>query len=62
MWALIINGLVHELTTIDPAGRFNPALEWVTVPAGVTPAEGWSYSGGVFSSTCTTRTDARAGP
>jgi hypothetical protein len=49
MWALIINGVVHELTTINPTGRFNPGLQWVAVPEGVTPAEGWSYSAGTFS-------------
>ena len=49
MWALIINGVIHELTTTDPAGRFNPALEWVAVPSGVTPAQGWAYAGGTFS-------------
>jgi len=49
MWAFIINGLVHETTAVDPTGRFNPAMEWVAVPSGVTPAQGWAYAGGTFT-------------
>ena len=49
MWSLIINGLVHELTATDPTGRFAPGLEWVAVPAAVSPAQGWSYAGGMFT-------------
>jgi len=48
-WTLIVNGRVHEMTGIDPAGRFNPALQWVPVPSGVAPAQGWSYAGGIFT-------------
>lgn len=40
MWALILNGRVHETTRVDPEGRFHPALDWRPCPEGVQP--GWS--------------------
>lgn len=41
MWARIENGLVKELTDIDPAGRFHSSLMWVACPPTVT--EGMAY-------------------
>lgn len=28
LWALIVDGRVHEITDIDPADRFTPDLDW----------------------------------
>lgn len=53
-WALIINDRVHELTTMDPAGRFNAEMVWVDVTAIVpAPDEGWAaaQSGGAWQFT-----------
>lgn len=50
MWAFISNdGVVLEITDIDPAGRFHPSLEWAYV--GETPiGVGWTDNGdGTFS-------------
>lgn len=47
-WALIVGGVAVEITSIDPAGRFPPDMQWEPCSSGV--AEGWIYSGGVFSS------------
>jgi hypothetical protein len=46
MWALIIDGVVHELTAVDPTHRFAPALVWADVSdvAGIAP--GWSAAQG----------------
>lgn len=33
MWARIENGVVMEITDVDPDGRFHPSLEWVECPA-----------------------------
>lgn len=46
MWARIENGLVAEITDIDPAGRFHHSLTWVGGAGGVGP--GWRYLNGVF--------------
>lgn len=36
-WALIENGLVKELTAVDPEGRFHPDFVWVKAPEEVRP-------------------------
>ncbi len=46
-WALINNGVVSELTTSDPTGRYHPTLVWVVCEP--TVSIGWLYSGGVFT-------------
>jgi len=46
-WALILNGAVAEVTTINPTGRFHPALQWV--PCDGTVQQGWTYVAGVFA-------------
>lgn len=47
MWALIINGIVAELTDIDPAGRFHESLTWVECDQNV--AVGWTFGDNGFS-------------
>lgn len=47
MWARIENGAVAEITDIDPAGRFHPALKWQACGSDVRP--GWSYIDGDFA-------------
>ena len=47
MFALISDGLVHELFAEDPC--FNPGLEVVDASAAPTVAVGWAYAGGKFS-------------
>jgi hypothetical protein len=43
LWALVINGQVHELTALNPAGRFHPQLIWVDVTAvSPQPDLGWT--------------------
>lgn len=49
VWALIINNIVHELTETDPTGRFSKDMTWVSVPAGITVEQGYSYASGVFT-------------
>ena len=46
MWALVIDGLVQEVTDIDPYGRFHPSLEWHACKSEVAP--GWMYLDGIF--------------
>jgi hypothetical protein len=46
MWALIVNGRVHEITDVDPDGRFAPDLTWVPCDSSV--REGWVYDGEAF--------------
>jgi hypothetical protein len=48
-WAHIVNGIVVELTDIDPAGRFHPDLVWVDCTATPSVAQGWSYDGSAFA-------------
>lgn len=43
IWARIENGVVMELTDIDPEGRFHPSLVWVECPDEVVP--GYLYDG-----------------
>lgn len=49
MWALIIDGAVFELTSVNPAGRFAADMQWIAVPSGVNVAVGWAYAGGTFT-------------
>ncbi|GEO82850.1 hypothetical protein [Pararhodospirillum oryzae] len=48
MWALIIDGLVSEITPLDPAGRYHPSLTWVEVPESLRPwvGPGWTEADG----------------
>ena len=46
-WARIAAGAVAEIVTLDPAGRYNPALSWVPCPDGT--QQGALYAAGVFS-------------
>ncbi|WP_251976705.1 hypothetical protein [Salinicola avicenniae] len=43
MWALINNGVVTEITDIDPEGRFHPSLDWQPCKSEVEP--GWLFDG-----------------
>ncbi len=47
MWALVIDGIVHELTETDPTDRFHETLVWVECSADI--QLGWSFVDGVFS-------------
>lgn len=47
MWARIENGIVAEITDIDPEGRFHPSLVWVECGEEVEP--GWKYDGSKFA-------------
>ena len=40
-WALILNDQVHEITELDPTGRFSPDFVWV--PCGDDVGERDSY-------------------
>jgi hypothetical protein len=42
MWALIVNGIVAEVTPVNPSGRFAPDMVWAAVPSGATVAQGYS--------------------
>jgi hypothetical protein len=42
MWALIVNGTVAEVTSINPAGRFAPDMVWAAVPSGAMVMQGYS--------------------
>ena len=46
MWARIEDGMVAEVTEIDPAGRFHASLIWVGCPSDVCP--GMTYSANKF--------------
>jgi hypothetical protein len=46
-WALIVDGAVQEITSLDPAGRFHEELVWVSCPPAV--RERWVYDGSNFS-------------
>lgn len=47
MWALVIDGIVTEVTDIDPDGRFHPSLRWEKCSASVQP--GWTFDGSKFA-------------
>lgn len=46
MWALIQDSVVHEVTEVDPAGRFHPDLMWK--PCNGDVRYGWRYDGKAF--------------
>lgn len=46
MWALIVDGVVWEITDIDPNGRFHPSLLWVE--CGDDVEVGYLYDGKKF--------------
>lgn len=48
-WARINNGVVVELTTIDPTDRFHSNIVWVVIPEGVAVTQRWTYIGEVFA-------------
>lgn len=41
-WALIVDGLVREIVTINPEGRYHPDLVWV--PCAPDVREQWIYN------------------
>lgn len=47
MWALIIDGEVRDVTSIDPDGRFHPSITWVKCPADT--QTGYLYDGLSFN-------------
>lgn len=46
MWALIVDGVVWEITDEDPKGRFHPSLLWVE--CGDDVEVGYLYDGQKF--------------
>ena len=48
-WALIVNGLVHDVTNTSPVGRFAPALVWVECTTNPPVQAGWAFDGTNFS-------------
>ena len=44
-WALIINGVVAEITTIDPTNRCHPDMKWVDTSSIPGVAQRWLYGG-----------------
>lgn len=47
MWALVQNGVVVEVTDVDPEGRFHPDLTWN--PCGEEVKFGWTCLDGEFN-------------
>lgn len=47
MWARVEDGIVMEVTDIDPEGRFHPDLKWWPCPTAVLP--GWLFENDVFA-------------
>lgn len=48
-WALIVSGVVHEVTAVDPAGRFAPDMVWRDVSAvSPQPQPGWTFDGTAY--------------
>lgn len=47
MWARIENGVVSELTEINPDGRYHSSYTWTK--CGKNVSVGWTYDGKVFS-------------
>lgn len=47
MWALELNGVVIETSTVDPEGRYHPELRWRVCESKVQP--GWLFQNGVFA-------------
>jgi hypothetical protein len=45
-WALIVDGKAHEITDVDPDGRFASDMEWK--PCGDNVAACWSWDGSTF--------------
>ncbi len=45
-WALIVSGVVSEVSEIDPTNRFHPGLAWV--PCADDVAIGWSFDNDRF--------------
>ncbi len=50
VWALIQDGVAVDRTTIDPAGRFHPSLEWVAAPDSVEIGQRFDPDSQTFSS------------
>lgn len=48
-WARIENGLVVEVTSVDPAGRFHPEIEKGFIPCGNEVQPNWVYDGEQFN-------------
>lgn len=46
MWARLSEGVVAEITSVDPAGRFHPDLIWQVCSVEVQP--GWTYKSKEF--------------
>jgi len=49
MWARIENGVVAEITDVDPAGRFHQSIQWEKFDGRTSVEVGWIYLDGTFS-------------
>ncbi len=58
MWARVENGIVDEVTDIDPEGRFHSDLKWRPCPAQVLP--GWLFEKGTFAAKVVTLEERKA--
>lgn len=58
MWARVEDGVVKEVTGIDPEGRFHPDLKWRPCPGHVLP--GWLFENGTFAEKVETLEDRKA--
>lgn len=47
MWALIVNNQVVELTEVDPAGRYDPDMDWRKAPEDA--EQGDHFEGGIYT-------------
>jgi hypothetical protein len=48
-WAAVQDGLVLEVTDVDPAGRFTPDYAGLFIPCPEEARSGWVYDGEAFS-------------
>lgn len=48
MWARIENGIVAEITDLDPAGRFHQSMQWEPVGQAGGCGPGWAWNGVEF--------------
>jgi hypothetical protein len=45
LWALVVDGIVREITDTDPAGRYHPSLHWQPCDGEVREGDLWTGEG-----------------